>query len=215
MENADLQILNLDNSDLDKIAEKICSIYLDSDLHTLLATLKEYLLSSTNFEFKVLTYENKPCVFYVSTVENNNIEVSFIRLTSDLSLSSTLFNFVINRLVENGVSSKCFFVKISDSGLGDLEKVVLENQYFKKSRDTDTWLKTCYRETLSSQAIVQHLNQISQASPEYENTSQFISSYLGSQNVLYGVVHFSAGQRKRQGSLARPTFAGCRDCSRG
>lgn len=187
LENADLQILNLENSDLDKIVEKICSIYLDSNRQTLLATLKEYLLSSTNFEFKVLTYENKPCVFYVSTFENNNIEVPFIRLTSDLSLSSTLFNFVINRLVENGISSKCFFVKISDSGLGDLEKSSLENQYFTKSRDTDIWLKTCYRETLPSQAITQHLNQISQAVPEYENIGQFISSYLESQNVLYGI----------------------------
>ena len=187
LENANLQILNLENSDLDEIVKKICSIYSDSDYQTLLATLKNYLFSNASFEYKVLTYENKPCVFYVSTVENNNIEVPFIRLISDFSLSSTLFNFVINRLVKDGVSKKCLFVKISDSGLGDLEKSALENQYYTKSRHADIWLKTCWRETLPSQAITQHLNQISQAVPEYENIGQFISSYLESQNVLYGM----------------------------
>jgi Acetyltransferase (GNAT) domain len=187
LESANIQILNLKNSDLDEIVKKICCIYLDSDPQTLLTTLRNYLLHSANFEFKVLAYENQPCVFYISATENNNLEIPFIRLTSDLSLSSTLLNFVINRLVEDGISNKCLFVRISDLGLRDLERSVLENQYFIKNKNTDVWLKICYRETLSSQKTIQYLNQISKTSPEYENVSQVISVYLQSQNVLYGM----------------------------
>ena len=187
LENSNLQIVDIESFSLEEIAEKIAHVYPDSDRQVLLKELRSYVSNRSGFESQVLNYDDQPCIIYISTVQKNNIEIPLIRITSDLSLSSTLFSFVINRLLEEAIYNSCLFIKINDLGLRDLERSALERQYFTKSQNTDVWLKPCHREILSSQAIIQYLNQISTTTPEYLNVSQFISSCLESQNLLDGM----------------------------
>jgi GNAT superfamily N-acetyltransferase len=185
LENKSVQLNALNDSILKDVSQAIEYRYPDLNHDKFLEKIRYYDNQKNNFHCHILVYENEPYILFVyDTSQKRCIEVPILRIIRETNLTSTLLNFVVNKLLEITISHNCSFLKITDPNLGELEKVILESQYFIKNQKGFEWIKACDRDTLNSQKVITFLNQCSRNNPEYSNLSQILVSWLSSEEAL-------------------------------
>lgn len=185
LENKSVQLQTLNDSILKDISKAIQELYPDSNHDNFLEKLNHYNNQKTNFQSYILTYENEPYILFIyDTSQKENIETPILRIIQETNLTSTLLNFVVNKLLEISISQNCSFLKITDPHLRESEQTLLKGQYFIKNKQGFEWIKACYRDTLNSQKVIAFLNQSSKNNPEYYSLSQILISWLNSDKVL-------------------------------
>ncbi|MBD2395665.1 GNAT family N-acetyltransferase [Cyanobacterium aponinum FACHB-4101] len=184
LENKSIQLQTLSQFNLEKIATAVFQLYPNSNQEKLLRKLREFE-NNDKIESHVLYYQNEPQILFVYDIsQQEQLEVPFLRVIKETSLTTTLLNFVVNHLVEIAISDNYSFLKITDPFIREPEKIILERQYFTKNIEGFEWIKPCLRDTLNSQEVINYLFQASKNHPEYKNMSQFLRSWLNSEEVL-------------------------------
>lgn len=190
LENKSVQFKILDEFKLEIIATAIFTIYPNSSRDELFKNLRRYNIKNNNFQDFVLTYQGEPNIIVVYDIsQKEQLEVPLLRVLKEISLTTTLLNFVVHKLLEIAISKKCSFLKITDPFIREPEKLILERQYFTKNIQGFEWVKPCYRETLKSTEIISYLGKISKDNPEYSNMSHCLKSWLNSEEVLNDPLH--------------------------
>ena len=185
LDNKPVQLEGVDKFNLEEIGTKIHQLYPNSNKNILFKSLQKYNDNKASFGNFMLIYEGEPYILVVYDLsQNEQLEVPLLRVIKDTSLTTTLLNFVVNKLLKIAISNNYSFLKITDPFLRETEATILERQYFTKNIQGFEWVKPCYRDTLKSNEVVTYLAQISKVNPEYSNMSNFLKSWLNSEEVL-------------------------------
>lgn len=185
LENKSVQFEILDKFILEEICTNICQLYLNSNQDTFLQKLRQYNSDNGRFIKYILNYENEPHILFVYDISHKEqLEIPLLRVIKETSLTTTLLNFVVNKLLEIAIAENYSFLKITDPFIREPEKIILERQYFTRNIQRFEWVKPCYRDTLNSNEVINYLSQASKNHSEYSNMSQFLNTWLNSEEVL-------------------------------
>lgn len=185
LENKSIQLQTLNQFNLEKIEKAIYQLYPNSNQEKLSKKLRQYNDNHDKIRKYVLCYQNEPHILFVYDIsQQEQLEVPFLRIIKETSLTTTLLNFVVHKLLEIAISKKYALLKITDPFIREPETIILERQYFTRNIEGFEWVKSCLRDTLKSEKVINYLSQASKNHPEYQNMSQFLASWLNSEEVL-------------------------------
>lgn len=183
--NNTIEQRSLARFDLRQLSQEMCRNNLDENHEKLLKKLRLYTSDPQHFKSNVLLYDGQPYVCVVYDVSRlHEIEVPILRKISNSTISNTLINYMVNKLLKLTISTKNDFLRITDSFLEEPEKTALRSQYFVKSPHGFEWLKCCPLNSLSADNTIKLLKKVDRENHDYSSIGNLLISLLSSEEFF-------------------------------